>query len=155
MPLISSVLLPLPAVTAPVTEPALIEKVSSPKPDVTEAMVPAEPFIVRLLVPSPRSRLPVRETPLPLPVTVTVSLPVERLRFSIELKARPSIVPLLAPVMAIVLSPVLSVRESPLLLPPTRLSKPVAVPVIAVAPPATVLPMLLLISVSATEITLL
>ena len=58
MPLIVRVLLPSPALTAPITDPALIEKVSVPVPEFTEATVPAEPFIVRLLVPSPRSRLP-------------------------------------------------------------------------------------------------
>ena len=114
-------------------------------------MDPALLFIVRLLVPSPRSRLPVRETPLPLPVTVTVSSPVERLRFSMALKANPSIVPLLAPVMATVLLPVLSVMVSPVVLPPTRFSKPVVVPEIAVAPPAAVLPVLLVISLRVTE----
>ena len=153
--MISSVLLPSPALTAPVTEPELIEKVSTPVPEVTEAMEPALLLIVRLLVPSPRSRLPVRETPLPLPVTVTVSSPVERLRFSIELNASPSIVPLLAAVMATLLAPVLSVRVSPLLLPPTSVSKPVAVPVIAVAPPAAVLPVLLVMSLRVNETALL
>ena len=151
VPLIVRLLLPSLAETAPLTEPALIEKVSSPVPELTAAIVPAEPFMVRLLVPSPRSRVPVRETPLPLPLTVAVSLPVERLRFSIELKDKPSIVPLLTPLIATVLSPVLSVMLSPLLLPPTRVSKPIAVPAMAVAPPAAVLPVLLEISVRVTE----
>ncbi len=151
MPLIVRLLVPLPAVTAPVTKPALIETVSSPVPELTEAIEPALPFMVRLLVPSPRSRLPVSDTVDPLPFTVTVSLPVDRLRFSKALKVRPSIVPLLAPVTKAVLSPVLSMRVSPLLLPPTRLSKPEAVPPIAVAPPLVVVPLLAVMSLRVTD----
>ena len=67
------------------------------------------------------------------------------------LKAMPSIVPLLLPLITVVLLPVLSVTVSPLLLPPTRFSKPVAVPMMAVAPPAAVLPALLVMSVSVTD----
>ena len=63
----------------------------------------------------------------------------------------PSSVPLLAPVIARVLSPVASVMVSVLLLPPSRVSKPVAVPVMDVAPPAAVLPVLLVISLRVTE----
>ena len=78
-------------------------------------------------------------------------MPVERLRFSMALKAMPSIVPLLAPLITIVLFPVLSVIVSPLLLPPIRLSNPEAMPLMAVAPPAAVLPALLVMSVSVTD----
>ena len=78
-------------------------------------------------------------------------MPVERLRFSMALNVMPSIVPLLAPLITMVLSPVLSVTVSAMLLPPTRFSKPVAVPLMAVAPPEAVLPALLLMSVSVTD----
>ena len=50
-----------------------------------------------------------------------------------------------------VLSPLLSVRVSELLAPPTRDSKPVAAPAIAVAPPADVVPVLFVISARFTE----
>ena len=96
--------------------------------------------------------MPLREPPL---CTVTASMPLERLRFSIAENVRPSIVPLFAPLITIVLLPVLSVRVSPLLLPPTRFSKPLAVPLMAVAPPAAVLPLLLVILVRVTETALL
>ena len=86
-----------------------------------------------------------------MPDTVAVSLPPDRLRFSKVLKAMPSSVPLLAPVIARVLSPVESVMVSALLLPPSRVSKPVAVPVMAVAPPAAMLPVLLVISLRVTD----
>ena len=112
-------------------------------------MAPAPLSIVRvLLVPSPRLRVPLSE---PAVLTVTPSMPVERLRFSMALKVMPSIVPLLAPLITIVLSTVLSVTVSPLLLPPIRFSKPVAVPPMAVAPVAAVLPALLVMSVSVTD----
>ena len=142
-------LAPSPRFTAPVTVPPLIVNVSFPPAAMTEPIAPAPLFITRvLLVPSPRSRLPLNEPPL---CTVTPSTPVERLRFSMALKAIPSIVPLLAPLITIVLSPVLSVTVSEVLLPPTRFSMPAAVPLMAVAPPAAVLPLVLVISVRVTD----
>ena len=151
--MIVRLLLPSPAVIEPVTEPPSKVKVSLPLVELTEAIEPAPLFISRLLLlPSARSRLPLSEPP---DCTVTPSMPVERLRYSIELKARPSIVPLLGPLITIVLSPVLSVTLSLLLLPPIRFSKPVAVPLMAVAPPAAVLPVLLVMSVRVTDTALL
>ena len=78
-------------------------------------------------------------------------MPLERLRFSTALKAMPSIVPLLAPLITMVLSPVLSVTVSPLLVPPIKLSNPDAMPLMAVAPPAAVLPALLVMPVRITD----
>ena len=153
MLLIVRALAPSPRFTAPETVPPFIVTVSLPSVAVTEPIAPAPLSITKvLLLPSPRLRLPLKPPP---DWTVTPSIPVERLRFSMALKAMPSIVPLLLPLITVVLLPVLSVTVSPLLLPPTRFSKPVAIPVMAVAPAEAVLPLLLVISVSVTETALL
>ena len=136
MPLIVTVLLPSLADTAPVTEPALIEMVSSPVLEVIEAIEPALPDIVRLLVPLPRSTPPVRDTPLLLPLTVTLSLPPLRSSCSKELKAKEPVeaesrmVPLLAP-DTVATSSVLAVVPRRVSVPvaPTRLSIPLKVSV--------------------------
>ena len=67
-------------------------------------------------------------------------MPEARFRVSTALKARPSIVPLLAPLSTMLLSPVPSTRVSlpPL---PTSDSTPLTLPAMAVAPPASVLPL--------------
>ena len=149
MLLIVRALTPSPRFTAPVTVPPLIVTVSLPLAAVSEPIAPAPLSIVRVLLsPSPRLRLPLNEPSVDI---VTPSIPVERLRFSMALKVMPSIVPLLAPLITIVLLPVLSVMVSPLLLPPIKFSKPALVPLIAVAPAAAVLPALLVIPVSVTE----
>ena len=126
MPLIVTVLLPSPVDTAPLTKPERIEIVSSPVPEVIEAIEPAPLAIVRLLVPLPRSTPPVRDTPLLLPLTVTVSLPPLRSSCSKELNEKEPVeaeswmVPVLAPVTVTTSSVVAAV--------PRRMSLPVAPP---------------------------
>ena len=59
--------------------PAVIVTVSAPMPVVTDPMAPAPVLNVRLFVPSPRLRFPVRA---PVDPTVAVSLPELRVMFS-------------------------------------------------------------------------
>ena len=115
-------LVPSPALTAPVTVPPLIVNVSSPLLEVTEPTDPAPLFITRvLLVPSPRSRLPLNEPPL---CTVTPSTPVERLRFSMALKEKLPVEALSR--MVPVLAPVTVTTSSVAVVLPRRMSVPVA-----------------------------
>ena len=131
MPLTVSWLVPSPALTAPVTEPALMVKVSLPVPELSDKTVPALPFIVRLLLPLPRSTLLESETPLVLPLTVSVSLPPWRSSCSKELKekvpveAASRMVPLLAPLIVTTSSvPVFVPRKMSDPFAPTRVSIP-------------------------------
>ena len=71
--------MPVSRLKAPVMLPVVIVTVSAPVPVVTEPIAPAPVLKVRLLVPSPRLRLPVRA---PVEPTVAVSLPEPRVMFS-------------------------------------------------------------------------
>ena len=82
---------------------------SLPLPPVTEAREPAPTWRVRLLVSSPRLRLPEREPP---EATVTVSLPAARLRVSKLVMDVPSTLPPSAPLRVRELAELLVLRVS-------------------------------------------
>ena len=89
-------LVPELALTSPVTEPPMMVMVSLFVPNVTELIVPASLLRVRLLLPSPNVRFPLREPPL---LTTAMSAPVLETMLSIPEKVTLPSVPLPAPLI--------------------------------------------------------
>ena len=104
--------------------PPLIVTLSVPVPVVTEPTEPAPLLKVSVLLPSPRSRLPLSEPPL---FTVALSLPRPRFTDSTPLKAKPSMVPALAPETSRVSAAMVELIRSLLPEPPTIASSSVKV----------------------------